>query len=59
VVLLDFGVKRNILRLLRSHGVRVTVVPGSTAADDALAMEPDGFFLSDGPGDSGRLDRRA
>lgn len=56
-VLFDFGVKRNILRLLRSHGVRVTVVPGSTAADEALALDPDGFFLSNGPGDPAVLTR--
>lgn len=51
VVLFDFGVKRNILRLLRSHGVRVLVVPGSTSAEEALAHNPDGIFLSNGPGD--------
>lgn len=51
VVLFDFGVKRNILRLLRSHGVRVLVVPGSTSAEDALSHHPDGIFLSNGPGD--------
>lgn len=51
VVLFDFGVKRNILRLLRSHGVRVMVVPSSTTADEALALDPDGIFLSNGPGD--------
>jgi carbamoyl-phosphate synthase small subunit len=51
VVLYDFGVKRNILRLLRSHGTRVLVVPPGTRADDALAMNPDGIFLSNGPGD--------
>jgi len=50
-VLFDFGVKRNILRLLRSHGVRVMVVPGSTSAEEALALNPDGFLLSNGPGD--------
>ena len=51
VVLYDFGVKRNILRLLRSHGVRVMVVPGTTPAAEALSLNPDGFFLSNGPGD--------
>lgn len=51
VVLYDFGVKRNILRLLRSHGVRVMVVPSSTPAEEALAFDPDGIFLSNGPGD--------
>jgi carbamoyl-phosphate synthase small subunit len=51
VVLYDFGVKRNILRLLRSHGVRVIVVPSDTSAEKALALNPDGIFLSNGPGD--------
>ena len=51
VVLYDFGVKRNILRLLRSHGVRVMVVPSDTTAEKALAFNPDGIFLSNGPGD--------
>ena len=51
VVLYDFGVKRNILRLLRAHGVRVTVVPSDTPADKALSLNPDGIFLSNGPGD--------
>ena len=51
VVLYDFGVKRNILRLLRSHGVRVIVVPSVTSAEEALALRPDGIFLSNGPGD--------
>jgi carbamoyl-phosphate synthase small subunit len=51
VVLYDFGVKRNILRLLRSHGVRVMVVPANTSAEKALAFNPDGIFLSNGPGD--------
>jgi carbamoyl-phosphate synthase small subunit len=51
VVLYDFGVKRNILRLLRSHGVRVMVVPSDTPAEQALAYNPDGIFLSNGPGD--------
>lgn len=51
VVLYDFGVKRNILRLLRSHGVRVIVVPHNTPAEEALALNPDGIFLSNGPGD--------
>ena len=51
VVLYDFGVKRNILRLLRSHGVRVMVVPSTTPAKEALALNPDGIFLSNGPGD--------
>jgi carbamoyl-phosphate synthase small subunit len=51
VVLYDFGVKRNILRLLRFHGVRVMVVPSTTPAEEALALKPDGIFLSNGPGD--------
>jgi carbamoyl-phosphate synthase small subunit len=51
VVAYDFGIKRNILRLLDAHGIRVTVVPSDTSADDVLAMNPDGVFLSNGPGD--------
>ena len=51
VVAMDFGVKRNILRCLASHGCRVTVVPATAKADDILAMQPDGIFLSNGPGD--------
>jgi len=51
VVAYDFGVKRNILRLLANRGCRVTVVPASTPAADVLAMNPDGVFLSNGPGD--------
>jgi carbamoyl-phosphate synthase small subunit len=51
VVLYDFGVKRNILRLLRSHGVRIMVVPSDTSPEKALAFNPDGIFLSNGPGD--------
>ncbi len=51
VVALDFGVKRNILRLLAEAGCRVTVVPANTSADDILALNPDGVFLSNGPGD--------
>lgn len=51
VVAYDFGVKRNILRLLASRGCRVTVVPAQTPAKDALALKPDGIFLSNGPGD--------
>ncbi|MCL4860924.1 MAG: glutamine-hydrolyzing carbamoyl-phosphate synthase small subunit, partial [Caldilineaceae bacterium] len=51
VVAYDFGVKHNILRRLTSHGLRVTVVPASTPADEVLAMQPDGIFLSNGPGD--------
>lgn len=51
VVAYDFGVKQNILRRLTSHGLRVTVVPASTPAGEVLAMQPDGIFLSNGPGD--------
>ncbi|NOR80039.1 MAG: glutamine-hydrolyzing carbamoyl-phosphate synthase small subunit [Methyloprofundus sp.] len=51
VVAYDFGVKRNILRLLANRGCRVTVVPATTPATDVLAMNPDGVFLSNGPGD--------
>ena len=51
VVAYDFGIKRNILRLLNSRGCRVTVVPASTTAGELLELEPDGVFLSNGPGD--------
>jgi carbamoyl-phosphate synthase small subunit len=51
VVAYDFGVKRNILRMLAERGCRITVVPAQTTAKEVLAMEPDGIFLSNGPGD--------
>jgi carbamoyl-phosphate synthase small subunit len=51
VVAYDYGIKRNILRVLSDHGCRVTVVPAMTSAADVLAMNPDGVFLSNGPGD--------
>ncbi|HRH81749.1 MAG TPA: glutamine-hydrolyzing carbamoyl-phosphate synthase small subunit [Thiobacillaceae bacterium] len=51
VVAYDFGVKRNILRMLAERGCRVTVVPAQTPAAEVLAMQPDGVFLSNGPGD--------
>ena len=51
VVAYDFGIKRNILRMLAGRGCRVTVVPATTSANDALALSPDGIFLSNGPGD--------
>jgi carbamoyl-phosphate synthase small subunit len=51
VVAYDFGVKRNILRMLASRGCRVTVVPATTPAAEVLALKPDGVFLSNGPGD--------
>lgn len=56
VVAYDFGVKRNILRMLADRGVRVTVVPAQTPAAEVLAMKPDGVFLSNGLGDPERLD---
>lgn len=51
VVAIDYGIKRNILRCLASSGCRVTVVPADTAAEDILRHNPDGIFLSNGPGD--------
>ena len=51
VVALDYGIKRNILRLLAGAGCKVTVVPATTSADDVMALKPDGVFLSNGPGD--------
>jgi carbamoyl-phosphate synthase small subunit len=51
VVAYDFGVKHNILRMLSDRGCRVTVVPAQTSAKDAMALAPDGIFLSNGPGD--------
>ena len=47
----DFGVKRNILRLLSDLDCRLTVVPATTSAEEVLALSPDGVFLSNGPGD--------
>lgn len=52
----DFGVKRNILRLLADRGCEVTVVPAQTPASDVLALNPDGVFLSNGPGDPAACD---
>jgi carbamoyl-phosphate synthase small subunit len=51
VVAYDFGVKRNILRMLAERGCRITVVPAKTSAEEVLKMKPDGVFLSNGPGD--------
>jgi carbamoyl-phosphate synthase small subunit len=51
VVAIDYGVKRNILRLLAGEGCKVTVVPATTSSEDILALKPDGVFLSNGPGD--------
>ena len=55
VVAYDFGMKRNILRGLRQSGFHVTVVPAGTSSEDVLARNPDGVFLSNGPGDPGAL----
>ena len=55
VVAYDFGIKQNILRRLTSHNLRVVVVPADTPAADVLAMQPDGIFLSNGPGDPAGL----
>ncbi len=51
VVAVDYGIKRNILRLLTEVGCSVTVVPATISAEEILAMKPDGVFLSNGPGD--------
>ena len=51
VVAYDFGIKKNILRMLAQRGARVTVVPAQTSAQDVLKLKPDGIFLSNGPGD--------
>jgi carbamoyl-phosphate synthase small subunit len=51
VVVMDFGVKHNILERLASYGCRLTVVPGSTSPEKILALDPDGIFVSNGPGD--------
>jgi len=55
IVAYDFGIKENILRHLSSYGANVTVVPADTTADEVLAMNPDGVFLSNGPGDPAGL----
>lgn len=55
IVAYDFGIKENILRHLSSYGANVTVVPADTTADEALALKPDGIFLSNGPGDPAGL----
>jgi len=55
IVAYDYGIKRNILRLLRQKGFGVTVVPASTTAEEVLARNPDGIFLSNGPGDPSAL----
>lgn len=56
VVAYDFGMKRNILRGLRQRGLAVRVVPADTAAEEVLAFDPDGIFLSNGPGDPSALE---
>jgi len=56
IVAIDFGIKRNILRLLRRHGFEVTVVPAISTAKEILALSPEGVFLSNGPGDPAALD---
>src|SRR6478672_11776041 len=56
VVAIDYGIKRNILRLLAGVGCKVTVVPATTSAEDILGMKPDGVFLSNGPGDPEPMD---
>ena len=56
VVAYDFGVKKNILRMLADRGCRLTVVPAQMAATEVLALKPDGVFLSNGPGDPGPCD---
>ena len=56
VIAYDFGVKRNILRLLADRGCRLTVVPAKTPASEVLGAKPDGVFLSNGPGDPGACD---
>ncbi|MDU4730181.1 MAG: glutamine-hydrolyzing carbamoyl-phosphate synthase small subunit, partial [Corynebacterium sp.] len=56
VVAYDFGAKRNILRMLVDRGCRLTVVPAQTSAEDVLKMNPDGIFLSNGPGDPAPCD---
>jgi len=55
IVAYDFGIKENILRHLSSYGAKVTVVPADTSAEEVLALNPDGIFLSNGPGDPAGL----
>lgn len=51
IVAYDYGIKRNILRLFETHGCRITVVPSTTSPEEVLALEPNGVFFSNGPGD--------
>ncbi|MFI0348052.1 MAG: glutamine-hydrolyzing carbamoyl-phosphate synthase small subunit [Chthoniobacterales bacterium] len=55
LVAYDFGIKKNILRLLRAHGLRVMVMPAATSAEKVLSLNPDGIFFSNGPGDPAQL----
>ena len=59
VVAVDYGIKRNILRLLADHGCEVIVVPATASAEEILALKPDGVFLSNGPGDPAETGRYA
>ena len=59
IVAIDYGVKRNILRCFANSGCRVTVVPATATAQDILALDPDGIFLSNGPGDPAATARHA
>ena len=59
VVAFDYGVKYNILRMLVARGCRVTVLPAQTPASEALALNPDGIFLANGPGDPSRATTRS
>src|SRR5215510_10218409 len=56
IVAYDYGIKRNILRMMTDRGLRVTVVPANMKADDVLALHPAGIFLSNGPGDPAAVD---
>jgi carbamoyl-phosphate synthase small subunit len=56
IVAYDTGIKRNILRMMTDRGLRVTVIPAQTTADEVLAMQPAGVFLSNGPGDPAAVD---
>ena len=51
VAVMDFGIKRNILKSIEAFGCRLTVFPASATAEEVLACDPDGIFLSNGPGD--------